>query len=102
MIQVCNPDYAPQPWQTVLLFWAVIAFAVFINAVVSSLLPKFEATILVLHIVGFFAILLPLVIMSNHGTAADVFTVFNNGGNFPSDGEQQWTCEDFISADPNI
>ncbi|KAK2591189.1 hypothetical protein QQS21_011123 [Conoideocrella luteorostrata] len=79
-------NYDPQPWHGTLLFWAVIFFAVFINAVVSSTLPKFEGLILILHILGFFAILIPLVILSPHGAASDIFTNFQNGGNFPTQG----------------
>ncbi|KAK8927154.1 hypothetical protein H634G_01885 [Metarhizium anisopliae BRIP 53293] len=79
-------DYTPQPWHGTLLYWAVILFAVFINAVVSSALPKFEGLILVLHVLGFFAILIPLVILSPHGDADAIFTGFLNSGNWPTQG----------------
>ncbi|QGI83562.1 hypothetical protein CEK25_010291 [Fusarium fujikuroi] len=54
------PDFQPELWQGTLLFWAIFGFAVFINTLVSSVLPKFEGLILILHILGFFAILIPL------------------------------------------
>ncbi|KAG8424673.1 hypothetical protein J3458_001445 [Metarhizium acridum] len=79
-------DYTPQPWHGTLLYWAVILFAVFINAVVSSALPKFEGLILVLHVLGFFAILIPLVILSPHGDTDAIFTGFLNSGNWPTQG----------------
>lgn len=81
-----RPDYTPQPWHAVLLFWATVLWAVLINSVISSLLPKFEGLILVLHIFGFFAILVPLVFLGPHADAAYVFTAFNNGGNWPTKG----------------
>jgi choline transport protein len=80
------PSYIPQGWQGTLLFWAVIFFAVFVNTVVSSLLPKFEGLILILHISGFFAILIPLVILGPHDTAKDVFTVWLNEGGWSTQG----------------
>lgn len=79
-------NYTPQPWHGTLLYWAVILFAVFINAVVSSTLPKFEGLILILHILGFFAILIPLIVLSPHGDAHSVFTSFQNTGAWPTQG----------------
>lgn len=81
-----NPNYTPKPWETTLLLWAVIFLAVFINTVVSRALPKIESLIMILHIVGFFAILIPLVYMAPQGKASDVFTVFMNGGGWPTTG----------------
>lgn len=69
-----------------LLFWAVILFAVSINTIVSSLLPKFEGLILILHICGFFAILITLVILGPHDTSKDVFTVWLNSGGWSTQG----------------
>ena len=60
--------------------------AVFINTVVSSLLPKIEGLILVLHVLGFFAVLIPLVYMAPHGSASDVFTLFLNEGGWSTQG----------------
>ena len=76
----------PQPWQAVLLFYATLFFGVFINTVVSRALPKIEGIILIFHVLGFFAILIPLVYMAPHGSAKDVFTVFMNGGGFETQG----------------
>ncbi|KAH9890136.1 amino acid transporter [Xylariomycetidae sp. FL2044] len=81
-----NEDYHPAPWQTTLLGWAAIAFAVFFNTVISSALPKVEGVILIIHILGFFAILIPLVYISPHVTTKEVFTVFYNGGGWPTQG----------------
>ena len=86
LIALTVPSYNPQPYQGTLLFWAVIFFAVFINAVVSSTLPKFEGLILILHILGFFAILLPLIILGPHGDTESVFNTFNNQGGWSSQG----------------
>lgn len=60
--------------------WAVLAFAVLINTVASTSLAKFESLILILHIVGFFAILIPLTYLAPHASARDVFKTFLNAG----------------------
>lgn len=57
-----------------------------INVVGGSLLPKFEGLILVLHVLGFFAILIPLLYMSDYGTAKDVFGTWVNSGDWSSQG----------------
>jgi len=69
-----------------MLFWATIVFAVFINTVVSIALPKFEGLILFFHIIGFFAILIPFVVLGPHDSVSNVFTTFSNGGNWPTQG----------------
>lgn len=79
-------SYEPQPYQGTLLSWAVAAFCVFINVLASVWLPRFESLILVLHIAGFFAILIPVVVLGPHSDASTVFTTFQNGGGWPTQG----------------
>ncbi|KAJ5098388.1 choline transport protein [Penicillium argentinense] len=86
LIALTHSNYQPQNWHGTLLFWAVAVFSLIINIVGGNLLPRFEGLILVLHILGFFAILVPLVVMSDHGDAHEVFTNFLNLGGFPSQG----------------
>ncbi|OAA50750.1 Amino acid/polyamine transporter I [Beauveria brongniartii RCEF 3172] len=87
MIAMNNVEtYVPQPYQGTLLFWAIMLFAVFINAIVSSVLPKFEGLILILHVLGFFAILIPMLSLGYHGDPQQVFTEFRNGGGWPTQG----------------
>jgi hypothetical protein len=86
MATMNNESFEPQLWQGTLLFWAIFLFAVFINTLVSSVLPKFEGLILILHILGFFAILIPLVTLGPHASASDVFGTFVNNGGWSSNG----------------
>jgi choline transport protein len=86
MATLNHDGFQPELWQGTLLFWAIFLVAVFINTLVSSVLPKFEGLILILHILGFFAILIPLVTLGPHASASDVFTVFVNNGGWSSQG----------------
>ncbi|KAL8868546.1 MAG: hypothetical protein Q9174_004919, partial [Haloplaca sp. 1 TL-2023] len=107
LIQLNNPDYMPEQWQGTLLFWACVLIAVLVNTVLGKTLPMIETFMLVIHVLGFFAILIPLVyvcISSLHlwlccqidlsemqmapkkASAHDVFTQFQNAGGYPSDG----------------
>lgn len=86
LITLTTPAYNPHPWHTVLLFWASMVFTIFMNTIVGRFLPKFEASILIIHILGFFAILLPLVVLGSHQDASEVFKTFLNTGDWPTQG----------------
>ncbi|KAL2844898.1 putative amino acid permease [Aspergillus pseudodeflectus] len=81
-----HPEYTPANWHPTFYYWAVVAFAVGINIVGRSVLPKFEGLILVVHILGFFAVLIPLVSLADAGSAKDVFTQFINEGGWDTQG----------------
>ena len=81
------PDtYSPTRWQGTLLFYAILAIALFTNTYLARVLPKIEAFILLIHLLGFFCVLIPLVYLAPHGSASDVFQTFINGGEWPTDG----------------
>ena len=56
-----HPGYSPTQWQGTLLYWAIMVMAIMVNLFSSTLLPKLEFFILALHILGFFAFLIPMV-----------------------------------------
>lgn len=102
LAQLNHPDYSPTLWQGTLVYWGVMTVAILLNVYTSKILPKLESFILILHIAGFFAILIPLVavggwrvprpkLVTYHDqltpqkvSAHDVFTAFNNGGGWPT------------------
>ncbi|KAL8699456.1 MAG: hypothetical protein Q9224_001398 [Gallowayella concinna] len=86
LIILNNPSYESQAWHGTMLCWAVITVAVFINTVVSGLLPIIEGLILVFHVLGFVAVLIPLLYLSPHGSSASVFQTSLNEGGWPTQG----------------
>ncbi|PWY76979.1 GABA transporter [Aspergillus heteromorphus CBS 117.55] len=86
LIILNHPTFDATQWQAVLLYWATIAFAVFFNIVISTHLPKVESFVLILHIIGFFAIIIPLVCLGEKNSTHEVFTTFTNDGGFSSMG----------------
>ena len=66
--------------------YAFLMICVFVNTIGARLLPKIEGGILILHTLGFFAVLIPLVYLSPHSTASFVFTEFNNLSGYKSNG----------------
>jgi len=79
-------SYSFQRWHGTLLFYAVIIFSLFVNTYLARLLPSIESVVLILHIIGFFCILIPLTYLAPHGSAKDVFANFTNAGGWSSDG----------------
>ena len=86
MVVENHSEYNFQRWHGTLITWAVMLLAVVFNTVLIRALPKVEGMVLVLYILGFVAILIPLVYLAPHSKASEVFTVFLNGGNWNSQG----------------
>ncbi len=82
-----NPtSYTSKRWHGTLLFWATMFLTLFVNTVLARWLPKIEGFILALHVLGFFAIIFPLVYLSDHAPASEVFTQFLNEGKLATQG----------------
>ena len=86
LIALVKPDYVPQLWHTTLLYYGSLALSVFMNTVVGTKLPKTESVFFIFYILGFFAILVPLVYLAPHSSAEDVFNTFLNNGQWPTMG----------------
>ncbi|KAI4275921.1 MAG: hypothetical protein LQ337_002836 [Flavoplaca oasis] len=85
LVTMNNPAYTPTQWQGTLLYWALMGMAILGNLYSSTILPKVEFFVLALHILGFFAFLIPMVYMSpQKNTSTEVWTEFNNGGDWPT------------------
>lgn len=86
LVVLNNPSYSYERWHGTLIFYAIMLLSAVFNTVLASRLPLIERATLVIHIIGFFAVLIPLVVLAPHGTAHDVFAQFLNGGGFKTQG----------------
>ncbi|RYP09568.1 hypothetical protein DL764_001253 [Monosporascus ibericus] len=84
IIVLAQPTYVPLPWHTVLMIWAFSLFAALLNSINSRTLAKVEGLILILHLAGFFGVLVPLVYFAPHNDSSFVFTSFSNNGAWPT------------------
>ena len=66
-----------------LVTWAILTMVIVVNTISSRVLSRFEGVILIVHLLGFFGVLIPLVYFGPHGDAS-VFTELHNGGNWSS------------------
>ncbi|KAI1385648.1 amino acid transporter [Hypoxylon trugodes] len=84
LVVLAKPTYVAIPWHTVLIMWAAAVFSVIINSTTGRVLAKFEGLVLILHLTGFFGVLIPLVYFAPHNEPAAVFTTFSNNGGWPT------------------
>lgn len=86
LIALNVPEYSWHNWHGTLLSIAVVIFSILFNTALASRLPTIEGGALVLHISGFFTIILPLWIMGPRARADVVLLEFVNNGGWPTVG----------------
>ena len=86
LVVLTHPEYNSQRWQGTLMLWAVLAFVAVINITGKKLLARLEAIILVIHVLGFFAVIIPIVVLGSHREASEVFGLFINEGAWQTQG----------------
>ncbi|KAF2133571.1 hypothetical protein P153DRAFT_420411 [Dothidotthia symphoricarpi CBS 119687] len=60
LIVLHNLSYTPKAWQGTLLIWSVLLICLAFNTFFSNKLPLVEGVIIILYLVGFFAVIIPL------------------------------------------
>lgn len=86
MILLNDAEYVAQPWHVTLLIIAVAGVAILFNTFFAKKLPLIEGIILIIHVFGFFGILIPLWALSPRQSAEVVFTQFTNAYAWPTQG----------------
>jgi choline transport protein len=81
-----NPNYIPERWHGTLLIIAVATFSIIFNTLLARKLPLVEGTVLVLHIFGFFAVLVTMWVLAPRSPASEVFNAFQDNAGWGSIG----------------
>jgi len=85
LIILNNPDtYHPQRWHGTLLAMSFSICVALFNIFLAKHLPLVEGIILVLHLAGFVAIMVPLWVMAPRTPSSQVWTSFEDGGSWGS------------------
>lgn len=71
------PDYAPERWQATLLMYACLLLVVAVNTIGARLLPHIEHIVLLLHTLGFLAVLIPLTALAPKSSSSFVWKTFD-------------------------
>ena len=72
------PSYAFERWHGTLILYGIIFLSLFVNTYLARILPEIEAIVLLLHVIGFFVVLIPLIYLAPHGSAQSVFVTLTN------------------------
>ncbi|KAM5466591.1 hypothetical protein MauCBS54593_005848 [Microsporum audouinii] len=86
VVKLNYPEYTPEKWQATLMLYAVLILSLSVNVSLVKWLPGVEGVILIIHVVGFFAIMIPLVHLAPISSAKFVFTEFINTSGYGSSG----------------
>lgn len=81
-----QPKYTYEQWHGTLLFIAVAVLAILFNIFLAKRLPLVERVLLVIYIIGFFAIIIPIWTLAPLSSADVVFTEFTNEGGWATVG----------------
>lgn len=84
MLVLNDDSYVYKRWHGTLLLYAVLALSLFVNTVLIKIMPYLEGFILVLHVLGFFGILIPLVHLAPMSSSKFVWTEYLEESGYPS------------------
>lgn len=86
LIVLNHPEYDFQRWHGTMLVIAISSFSILFNTFLAKNLPFVEGLILIIHVIGLFAIIIPLWVLAPRNNVRAVFTHFNNGGGWDNSG----------------
>lgn len=90
LIQSCAivvyPEYAPTGWQGTLMVIGIALLVWVLNVYGANLMPLLQNLMMVLHLVGFFVIIIILWVRAPRATTKATFTEFTNDGGWNSIG----------------
>ncbi|KAI4220842.1 MAG: hypothetical protein LQ349_007988 [Xanthoria aureola] len=86
LIVLNDATYTFERWHGTLLVWAVTSFCVIFNTYLAKRLPAIEGVVLTIHVMGLFAIIVPLWVLSPRATSKDALLTFTNAGGWPTTG----------------
>lgn len=86
MVQVYNPDFYCTGWQITLLMWAFNLVTIVFNTWGSGFMPALEVGSLITHAVGWFVVIIPILVMTPKNSAEEVFVHWENNSGWSSMG----------------
>ncbi|TLD07988.1 hypothetical protein E2P81_ATG10597 [Venturia nashicola] len=86
MVSIYHPEYAMQNWHQSLLMIGIGVLGTLMNTYGAKHLPVLEGIVLIVHIFGFFCIIIPLWVLAPKAPASEVFGTFSNFGGWSTVG----------------
>lgn len=85
-VSVVYPDYTPTNWQSTLIVVAIAVFVCVTNIWGAKAMPLLQNIMLMVHVLGFLAIIIVFWVLSPRMTPRTTLTEFKNGGGWKSTG----------------
>jgi hypothetical protein len=87
LLSINYPEtYVPQPWHGTVFVIGNACTAFFFNTFLAQKLPIIEGVILIIHVFGFFAVLIPLWVLAPIQSASRVFLSIEDRGGWRNSG----------------
>lgn len=86
LLTLDKDNYVFERWHGTLLVIAITAFCIIFNTFLAKKLPMVEGLVLIIHLLGFFAVLIPLWVLAPRNSPKVVFTEFLNLGGWDTKG----------------
>ncbi|KAJ5094596.1 hypothetical protein N7456_010457 [Penicillium angulare] len=86
LVRMSIKGYRPTTWKRTLIGLCMQLFAVGANLAGGKFLPSLETFTFVIHVLGYFGILIPVAYMAKHKSTSEVFGTSLNSGNFSTHG----------------
>jgi hypothetical protein len=84
IISIHHSSYAFPPWQATLLVIGAVGIA-FIGSVFGSrILPYWQNTVFAIHVMAYFAVIIPIWVNAPRASSQQVWTGFSNSGGWSS------------------
>lgn len=78
-----HPDYVPKGWHVTLIMWGILLICTILSMWLGMTLPVLEVFIGIIHVLGFFAFLIPIIYLGPRADARSVFVQTYNFGGWP-------------------
>ena len=82
-----HPEYVLENWHGLLVIYAIVILGVIVNTYLGVIFPALESMVFIVHVIGYFIILIVLSYLAPKQPASFVFENFFNGGEFSSMGQ---------------
>lgn len=86
LIVLNNPDYVFERYHGTLLVIAVALFSIIFNTVLATKLPMVEGVVLLIHMLGLLATIIPLWVLAPRANAHDALLAYENSGGWSTTG----------------
>jgi len=82
-----HPEYVNKDWHGLLVIYAIVLLGVIVNTYLGVIFPALESMVFIVHVIGYFIVLIVLAYLAPKQPASFVFENFFNGGEFSTMGQ---------------